>query len=56
MNEEQNWSEISSDIANVAKKIKSRIDEEDLVEDLNCLLYTSPSPRDKRQSRMPSSA
>ena len=24
--------------------------------DLPCLLYTSPSPRDKRQSRMPSSA
>ena len=23
---------------------------------MNCLLYTSPSPRDKRQSRMPSSA
>ena len=23
---------------------------------LTCLLYTSPSPRDKRQSRMPSSA
>ena len=23
---------------------------------LPCLLYTSPSPRDKRQSRMPSSA
>ena len=23
---------------------------------LICLLYTSPSPRDKRQSRMPSSA
>ena len=22
----------------------------------NCLLYTSPSPRDKRQTRMPSSA
>ena len=22
----------------------------------HCLLYTSPSPRDKRQSRMPSSA
>ena len=22
----------------------------------DCLLYTSPSPRDKRQSRMPSSA
>ena len=24
--------------------------------DVDCLLYTSPSPRDKRQSRMPSSA
>ena len=23
---------------------------------MRCLLYTSPSPRDKRQSRMPSSA
>ena len=30
----------------------------DLINRLNrsCLLYTSPSPRDKRQSRMPSSA
>ena len=29
----------------------------DLVDvDGACLLYTSPSPRDKRQSRMPSSA
>ena len=29
-----------------------------IVNDLDCicLLYTSPSPRDKRQSRMPSSA
>ena len=26
------------------------------VEGYDCLLYTSPSPRDKRQSRMPSSA
>ena len=25
-------------------------------ENVPCLLYTSPSPRDKRQSRMPSSA
>ena len=24
--------------------------------EMSCLLYTSPSPRDKRQSRMPSSA
>ena len=29
----------------------------ELMEQLQvCLLYTSPSPRDKRQSRMPSSA
>ena len=26
------------------------------IEAVICLLYTSPSPRDKRQSRMPSSA
>ena len=29
---------------------------EDGVHRIACLLYTSPSPRDKRQSRMPSSA
>ena len=36
----------------------SRDDEDDLYiyDDYGCLLYTSPSPRDKRQSRMPSSA
>ena len=28
----------------------------DSLEASGCLLYTSPSPRDKRQSRMPSSA
>ena len=27
-----------------------------VIKNINCLLYTSPSPRDKRQSRMPSSA
>ena len=26
------------------------------VRDCNCLLYTSPSPRDRQKSRMPSSA
>ena len=29
---------------------------ENLLQRLNCLLYTSPSPRDQRGSRMPSSA
>ena len=27
-----------------------------LTEDVDCLLYTSPSPRDRQKSRMPSSA
>ena len=34
-----------------ARAEKAVLDGDDL-----CLLYTSPSPRDKRQSRMPSSA
>ena len=34
---------------NAAARTKSRLSKA-------CLLYTSPSPRDKRQSRMPSSA
>ena len=29
---------------------------EDFMANWNCLLYTSPSPRDMRRSRMPSSA
>ena len=29
---------------------------EHLSQDLDCLLYTSPSPRDRTRSRMPSSA
>ena len=31
-------------------------DVRDIDWNVTCLLYTSPSPRDKRQSRMPSSA
>ena len=36
------------------KKIKVKNVEYEVIS--TCLLYTSPSPRDKRQSRMPSSA
>ena len=38
--------------------IRSFVSEEKQKEDLsgNCLLYTSPSPRDRSLSRMPSSA
>ena len=34
----------------------NKIEEFLIQSDVGCLLYTSPSPRDKRQSRMPSSA
>ena len=36
-----------------------KVDRDEVLLDIGyktCLLYTSPSPRDKRQSRMPSSA
>ena len=36
--------------------ISKNTDAMSIVKALGCLLYTSPSPRDKRQSRMPSSA
>ena len=36
------------------EKLTKTLKEKGILED--CLLYTSPSPRDKRQSRMPSSA
>ena len=40
------------------QRAKTNFAEEDWEKDkiYVCLLYTSPSPRDKRQSRMPSSA
>ena len=35
---------------------RTELDVKDMTAPEACLLYTSPSPRDKRQSRMPSSA
>ena len=37
-------------------KFKSQTDTEVIVHLITCLLYTSPSPRDRQKSRMPSSA
>ena len=43
--------------AKAAKRIDADVDGDvDTHDPKSCLLYTSPSPRDKRQSRMPSSA
>ena len=47
-----------------SKPTPPKVDKDDRTKDYeytrgelySCLLYTSPSPRDKRQSRMPSSA
>ena len=38
------------------KKIRDDYSSQKGIRLMDCLLYTSPSPRDKRQSRMPSSA
>ena len=46
--------DIKSRIEQVKVQLKNYRDYNDWFE--SCLLYTSPSPRDKRQSRMPSSA
>ena len=45
--EEQKFEKIFDDPTALSQELNTNI---------SCLLYTSPSPRDKRQSRMPSSA
>ena len=40
----------------VGNRDRFYLDYKDIPKSMICLLYTSPSPRDKRQSRMPSSA
>ena len=40
----------------LAVKERLAIEIKQIVENNNCLLYTSPSPRDRTRSRMPSSA
>ena len=41
--------------SNQHEELSDRVDD-DVKQDYRCLLYTSPSPRDQRGSRMPSSA
>ena len=52
---------ISEDFKNIEKNLSNYLIQNDLnwdkvINPLNCLLYTSPSPRDFQVSRMPSSA
>ena len=58
---EKRFSSENKDSDNLRAFAKNKIKEGKLQKKIaeyftNCLLYTSPSPRDKRQSRMPSSA
>ena len=48
----------ASDLIRLASRqtLARMLERDDFSKRYNCLLYTSPSPRDKRQSRMPSSA
>ena len=53
--------EVIDDVLSKANELLSQLDSgeisiNDIAKSLNCLLYTSPSPRDQRGSRMPSSA
>ena len=45
-----------SKIFQITEDENAQFDEQNELHVNTCLLYTSPSPRDKRQSRMPSSA
>ena len=44
------------DLADAVVAVRDTDGKVQIKQSISCLLYTSPSPRDKRQSRMPSSA
>ena len=48
--ESDGWTEIYEDMADKSDRMN------EIVDDMSCLLYTSPSPRDRSLSRKPSSA
>ena len=49
-------SEVENAQTKYYKEVESKLEMVEARFSIRCLLYTSPSPRDKRQSRMPSSA
>ena len=52
---ESDKKDVADDIKDVYLEVKSHGYEAKIVRQI-CLLYTSPSPRDRQKSRMPSSA
>ena len=50
------WYRKPSDLKTAKAFLKARIENKESVIYITCLLYTSPSPRDRTRSRMPSSA
>ena len=55
----QRWVDSDGDIAVATtweRKVKDGVTVAEIEQAFTCLLYTSPSPRDQRGSRMPSSA
>ena len=55
LNETENQDEIRDLISDIWN-IWYEVDDPKVIEYFDCLLYTSPSPRDRTRSRMPSSA
>ena len=57
---DENWPELRAELRQIGANTRFSeftLEQQGLLWDrIACLLYTSPSPRDKRQSRMPSSA
>ena len=51
----ESWGKNHAEI-NCLNNLDKSLPKDELTLYVTCLLYTSPSPRDKRQSRMPSSA
>ena len=50
------WKESLSSSENIHSNLQQQNLRDEYIEHKNCLLYTSPSPRDATLSRMPSSA
>ena len=55
-NKVESWQEETKPVDYIKSIIKDHAQDRGLLIQIDCLLYTSPSPRDRTRSRMPSSA